>query len=124
MLLYCPFYAKHLEEYTKTSCPRGLIAESVTEDKVWVFLLYQAHRDKRKQGRILKDYETRISTQKIDTKDGATMLRRILTGTTELVENRDRSQFHGYSQHIDGFLYTIKKENYTQHRRIVGFGFT
>ena len=29
-LLYCPFYVKHLEEYTKTPWPQGLITESVT----------------------------------------------------------------------------------------------
>ena len=41
-LLYCPFYVKHLEEYTKTPWPRGLRSESATEYKAWGFLFYQA----------------------------------------------------------------------------------
>ena len=45
----CQLYVNHLEEYTKTLWPRGLSTEYVTEDKVWVFLFYQAHRAKRKK---------------------------------------------------------------------------
>ena len=30
LLIYCPFYVKHLEEYTKKPWPQGLITESVT----------------------------------------------------------------------------------------------
>ena len=36
-LIYCPLYMNHLEEYTKTPWPQGLITESVTEYKVWGF---------------------------------------------------------------------------------------
>ena len=33
-LLYCPLYTNYLGYYTKTTWPRGLSTESVTEDKV------------------------------------------------------------------------------------------
>ena len=75
----------HLEEYTKTQGPRGLSTESFTEDKVWVFLFYQANRSKRKQGIRFKAGETRISTSNFDPKDCAALRRRSLTVTTELV---------------------------------------
>ena len=77
---------------------RGLITESITEDKVWEFLLYQAHRAKRKKGGRLKDDETRIYKNKFDTKYCVALLRRSVTGTTELVENNDIYQLLGYSQ--------------------------
>ena len=67
-LLYCPLYLKHLEESTKTPWPRGLSTESVTEDKVWGFLFYQAHQAKSKQGGRLKSGETSISTNIFDKK--------------------------------------------------------
>ena len=76
---------KHPEEHTKIPWPRGLSTESVTEDKVWGFLFYQAHRAKRKQGRRLKSGETRISTIHFDTKECAALLRRSLSGTTALI---------------------------------------
>ena len=87
-----------MEEYTKTLWPQGLRTESVTEYTVWVFLFYQAHQDKRKQGGVWKAGETRISKINFDTEGCATILRRSLTGTTELVENRNRYQFIGYYQ--------------------------
>ena len=91
-LLYCPLYVKHLEEYTKKTWPRGLSTESVTEDTVWGGLLYQSHRAKRKQGKILKAGETRIPTSNFHKKYCAALLRIILAGgTTESVENRDIS---------------------------------
>ena len=65
---------------------------------MWVFLLYQAQQAKRKQEGIFKAGETRISTRNFDTKNCASMLKRSLTSTTELVENCDRYKFIVYSQ--------------------------
>ena len=87
-----------MEYYTKIPWAQGFITESVTEDKVSGFLFYQAHWDKNKQGGILKAGEKIIFTRNFDTKDCAALLRIILAGTTELVENRNRSQFLGCSQ--------------------------
>ena len=115
-LLYFPLYVKHLDEYTKAPWPRGLIIESVTEDHVWGGLFYQEHRAKGKQGRILKAVETRIFTSNFDTKYCATLLRRFLAGgTTESVENRDRSQFLGYpqlNQYLCACLKLLKNQIY------------
>ena len=72
------------------------------------FLCYQEHWAKSKQGGRLKVGETRISTRNFYTKDCATLLRRILTGTTKLVENCDRSHFLGYSQ-LNQYLFTFLK---------------
>ena len=99
---------KHLEEYTTTPWLKGLSTESVTEYKVWGFLFYQAYRAKRKQGGRFKDGETRISTSNFDKKECAALLRRILTGTTELVESRNRSKFIGYSQ-LNQYLFSCLK---------------
>ena len=57
---------------------------------------------------ILKAGEIKISTNIFDTKSCAAMLGRILTGTTALVENRDRYQFLGYSQ-LNHYLYAYLK---------------
>ena len=97
-LTYCPLYVKNLEQYTTTPWPQGLSTEPVTEYKVWGFLFYQAHLNKRKHSRILKSGETRISTSNFDTKEYAVLLRRSLTVTTALVENHNRSQLLGYYQ--------------------------
>ena len=107
-LLYCPLYVNHLEEYTKTPRQPGLSTESVTEYKVWRFLFYQAHWAKRKQGGRFKAGETIISTSNFDTKDCAALLRRSLTGTTESVENNNRSQFLGCYQ-LNQYLCTCLK---------------
>ena len=48
LLLYCPLYVNHLEEYTKKTWPQVPSTESVTEDKMWGFIFYQAQRDKSK----------------------------------------------------------------------------
>ena len=115
LLLYFPLYLKQLEQYTKKPWPQGLITESVTEDKVWGFLFYQAHWNKRKQGGRLKAGKTRISTINIDTKFCAALLMRSLTGTTALVENCDRYKFLGYyqlNQYQCKFLKLLKKQRY------------
>ena len=86
-LLYCPLYMKQLEEYTTALWPWGLITESVTEDKVWGFLFYQTHWDKRIQGGRLKASEKRIYARNFDKKECTVLLWIILVGTTALVEN-------------------------------------
>ena len=53
-LLYFPLYVNHLEEYTKKTWPQVPSTESVTEDKMWGFIFYQAHWAKSKQGGRLK----------------------------------------------------------------------
>ena len=61
----------------------------------------------------MKDSETRIYTINIDTKDCAALTRISLTGTNELVENRDRSKFLGYSQlnqYLCACLKLLKKQ--------------
>ena len=88
-----------MEKYTKAPWLQGLSNESVIEDNPWVFLFYQEHRHKSKQGRRLKAGEKIIPTRNFYTKDCDVLLRISFTGgTTELVENRDRSKFIGYSQ--------------------------
>ena len=82
----------------KTTWTLGLSTEDVTEDKVWGFLFYQAHQDKRKQGGNLKAGMTRKSTSNVDTKDCATLISIIPMGATELGENLNISQFIGCSQ--------------------------
>ena len=105
---YFPLYVKHLEEYTKTPWLRGICTESVIDDEVWGGLFYQAYWDKRKQGRRLKAGKIRIATRNFDTKNCVTLLRRRLTGTTEIVEKSNRSQFLGYSQ-LNHYLCTCLK---------------
>ena len=61
-----------------------------------------------KQGEILKSGEKIISTSNSDTKYCAALLRRSIMGTTELVENRNISQFLGYSQ-LNQYLCTCLK---------------
>ena len=115
LFLYFPLYVNNLEEYKTTLCPQGLSTEPVTEYKVWGFLFYQAHLNKRKHSRILKSGETRISTSNFDTKEYAVLLRRSLTVTTALAENRDRSQFLGYyklNQYLCACLKWLKKQRY------------
>ena len=61
----------------------------------------------------MKAGETRISTQNFDTKYCAALLKRILTGTTELFENSNRSQFLGYyqlNQYLCACLKLLKKQ--------------
>ena len=65
---------------------------------MWGVLFCQGNQAKRKQGRIFKAGETRISASNFDTKDCAILISRIITGTTAIVENRDRYEFLGYSQ--------------------------
>ena len=62
---------------------------------MWEFLFYQSHPEERKQVVILKAGETRISTRNSDTKYRDKMLRIIVTGTAELVENINIYQFPG-----------------------------
>ena len=110
-LLYFLLYVKHLEEYTKKPWLRGISTESVTEDKVWGFLFYQAHQAKRKQGGILKAGEKIIPTSNFDIEYCAALLTRSFTGTTELVEDCDRSQFLGYyklDQYLCAYLILLK----------------
>ena len=115
-LLYCPLYVKSTwKSKQKHPWPRVLSTESVTENKVRGFLFYQAHRAKRKQGGGLKAGESKMSTRNFDTKDCAALIRRSLTGTTELVENHNRSQFLGYSQlnqYLCACLELLKKKRY------------
>ena len=61
-----------------------------------------------KQGRRLRAGETRIYTSNFDTEDCAVLLRKSLTGTTELVENHDRSQSVGYSR-LNQYIYACPK---------------
>ena len=106
---------KQLEEYTKRPWLRGISTESVTEDKGWGFLFYQSNWSKRKQGGILKADETVTSTINFDTKYCAALLRRIIMGTTALVENCNRSQFLGYyqlNQYLCACLKLLKKQRY------------
>ena len=70
----------------KTTWTLGLSTEDVTEDKVWGFLFYQAHQDKRKQGGILEAGKTRIPTSNFDTEDCVALLRRSLMSTGEVVK--------------------------------------
>ena len=77
------------------------------------FKFYQAHRAKRKKGGILKAGETRISTSNFYTEDCAALPRKIIMGTIELVENRDRYQFIEYSQlnkYLCACLELLKKQ--------------
>ena len=114
-LRYCPLYMKHLEDYTNTSWPRGLRTESVTEDEVLGFVFYQSHWDKREQGEISKADETRIPTRNFDTKDCSALLMRSVTGTTELFEICNRSQFLDYyqiNQYLCVCLKLLKKQRY------------
>ena len=107
---------KHLEEYTKHLGREdsGLnLSQKIRGD---FCLFYQAHQAKRKQGGILKSGKTRTHTRKFYTKYCAALLRRILTGTTELVENNNISQYFGYSQlnqYLCACLKLLKKERYS-----------
>ena len=70
---------------------------------------------KSKQGEIFKADEIRISTINFGTKDCVVLQSRSLKGTTELFENRNRSQFSGYSQlnqHLCEWLKLLKKQRY------------
>ena len=63
----------------------------------------------------MKAGKTRISTSNYDTKYCALLLRRSLAGTTEFVENRNRSRFVGYSQtnqYLCACLKLLKKQRY------------
>ena len=82
----------------KTPWKRGIKTESVTEDKVWFFYSHQAHHSNRKQWGRLNSGKTIIPTRHLYTENCAALLRRSLTGNTELVENCDRSQWIGSSQ--------------------------
>ena len=79
----------------------------------------------KKQVIILKAGETRISTSIFDTKDRDKILRRIVTGTTGLVEKSNRYQLLGYFkiiQHLYSCLKLLKNQrdagqsvSYTDH---------
>ena len=66
-LLYCPFYLKYLEDYTKTMWHKRLCNKAVTEDKEWGLLFYLSNLDKSKQFRRLKASEARIFSMNFDT---------------------------------------------------------
>ena len=64
----------------------------------------------------MKSGETRISTRNFDAKDYAVLLRRIVAGTTALVENCNISQVIGYfklSQYLCPCLKILKKQRDT-----------
>ena len=128
-ILICPmiqrknnsFYIVHCTwstwKSTQKHCGREESALNLSQKiRCGVFLFYQAHQAKRKQGRRLRAGENKTTKRKFVTKYCSALQRRNLTGgTTELVENCDRSQFIGYSQLIQylcACLKLLKKQRY------------